>query len=240
MTYKYIYHHLGLGDHIICNGLVRHFTEDFDKVIVFCKTQYKDNIEYMYRDDKKITVLDFPDDSDIIRYISNSSDIFLNLVVAGHGPKVFPGLRNIDEYINGMGLTFDRAFYEMAGVPFEYRFSKYYFERDLDRESYVYEQLNPNNEKYIYIQDDASRGFAIDRSKIRTDLKIIENDMRFNIFEYLKILENAEEIHIMESSIQNLINSYWFDKPELFLHKYVRNYPPLIVPVGQKEYKEIY
>ena len=24
---KYIYHHLGLGDHIICNGLVRYFKE---------------------------------------------------------------------------------------------------------------------------------------------------------------------------------------------------------------------
>ena len=40
---KYIYHHLGLGDHIICNGLVRHFKETNEKCLVKwheCDTTY--------------------------------------------------------------------------------------------------------------------------------------------------------------------------------------------------------
>ena len=47
---KYIYHHLGLGDHIICNGIVRHFKEIHKTVTVFCRPNYFTNVEYMYRD----------------------------------------------------------------------------------------------------------------------------------------------------------------------------------------------
>ena len=44
------------------------------------------------------------------------------------------------------------------------------------------------------------------------------------IFDYLTILENAKEIHCIESSFLFLIDSFNF-KGKLFNHRYARQYP---------------
>ena len=57
-----IHHHLGLGDHLDCNGMVRWIRKHgwatcyHDQIGVFSKDNYYDMIEYMYRDDPGITV----------------------------------------------------------------------------------------------------------------------------------------------------------------------------------------
>ena len=75
---KYIYHHLGLGDHIICNGIVRHYNEIFKSVTVFCKPHNFTNVEYMYRDNGSIIILPIGEDSDIVEYV-NKICIYLNV-----------------------------------------------------------------------------------------------------------------------------------------------------------------
>lgn len=68
---KYIYHHLGLGDHIICNGLVRSLKNSFNEEIsVFVKPQYYENISKMYRDDPNIIPLPIGNDYQVMNYIS--------------------------------------------------------------------------------------------------------------------------------------------------------------------------
>ena len=53
-----IHHHLGLGDHIDCNGMVRYFSELYNEnmIQIFSKPQYFEMIEYMYRDNDRINV----------------------------------------------------------------------------------------------------------------------------------------------------------------------------------------
>ena len=49
----YIYHHLGLGDHFHCNGVVRFLCkEKYNKsnVKLFAKKKYLEMIQFMYRD----------------------------------------------------------------------------------------------------------------------------------------------------------------------------------------------
>ena len=70
------------------------------------------------------------------------------------------------------------VFYNSINIPFDYRFTKFKFERDYENEKKIMEELNPNNEEYVFIHDDINRGFSIDRNKIRTDLKIIENNTK--------------------------------------------------------------
>ena len=108
---KYIYHHLGLGDHIICNGIVRHYKELHKTVTVFCKPHYFTNVDYMYRDDDDIIVLPIGEDSDVINYI-NQHNLQLDLIMVGFG-------RTGSE----QGKTFDEGFYHTVNLPFFYRFS---------------------------------------------------------------------------------------------------------------------
>ena len=46
-----ILHHLGLGDAIMLNGMVRHFAE-MEEVCIFVQKQHLVSVEFMYRDIK--------------------------------------------------------------------------------------------------------------------------------------------------------------------------------------------
>ena len=219
---KYIYHHLGLGDHIICNGLVRHFKEKFGEISVFCKEHNYQNVQYMYRDDENITIIPLYDDNSVLNYIHNN----------GIGNDVIRiGFEMLNNYPN---TKFDEVFYNISELPFEYRFSKFKFNRDLEREKMAYDFVNPENEDYIFIHGD------LDRNKVRNDLKIIENPNNFGIFDLITIINNAVEVHVMESSIKCLINSYVFDKPSFFYHQYVRGYTELLNSQGKNNFITIY
>ena len=43
MSEIYLYHHLGLGDHISCHGIVRYYCEKYNKVKIFIQTVLKNN-----------------------------------------------------------------------------------------------------------------------------------------------------------------------------------------------------
>ena len=218
---KYVYHHLGLGDHIICNGLVRHIKKVEDEVYVFCKPHNAKNIEYMYRDDSNIKVLSIGEDIDVNNYIKNNK-ISNDVIIVG-----FHNLYKSNYE------TFDVAFYNSIDIPFSVRFHNFYVERDLELEQNIIKELNPNDEKYVFTHN-------VDITKVRNDLKIIENPTNYNIFNLISLIENAEEVHLMESSIKCLINSYKMEKPKFFYHNYVRNYPEFNNSKGLNFFEKIY
>lgn len=227
----YVYHHLGLGDHIICNGLVRSLLHTSESIVLLCYSHNETNVRYMYRDEPRITILPFDNENLIISFIENNS-AFDWRIIGQRDPK-------FNELVS-TGTSFDAAFYEIAKVPFHHKFTKFYLQRDLEAEETLYQTLNPNNDPFIYLQDDADRGFNLNLNIIRKDLRIIKNDISFKVFDYLTLLERAQEIHLMESSVHALVDNYRLVKPKLFLHKYVRNYPEWCAPVGLNNFTEIW
>lgn len=207
---KYIYHHLGLGDHIICNGLVRHYCEIYGQVSVFCKKHNFDNVSYMYRDNLNINILPIGEDRDILEYISEKKI---------RQDVLFVGFQKLD-YLRSQfpNIKFDEGFYRIMNLPFEYRFTKFYFERDLEKENNILQELNPNGDPFIFTHN-------VDKNKIRNDLKIIDNPTKYNIFNLMTLIESSTEVHLMESSIKNVVNSFKMSKPKFFYHQYVRGYP---------------
>ena len=224
---KYIYHHWGLGDHIICNGMVRYFYKIDNPIRLFCNNRNVTNIQYMYRDLDKIELFPFDYDTQCVKYIADNN-IEKDLIKIGH-----------EKCSYDLDTSFDRDFYKIAGLDFSIRFKDFYIERDSNKEEEVYRALNPNNEKFIFIHDDPSRGYTIDISKINTQYKIIYNDMQFLVFNYIKLIEMAEEVHFMQSSFKELICSYNFKKPKLYQHNYVRNYNQYMNSIGFNKIIEI-
>ena len=55
----YIHHHLGLGDHFDCNGMIRYILKErgYNQVTVFSKDNYFSMIDFMYRDNENIKVI---------------------------------------------------------------------------------------------------------------------------------------------------------------------------------------
>ena len=225
MSLKYIHHHLGLGDHIICNGMVRHFCKKYDNIVLFCYSHYHDNVNYMYRDLDNLEIFTFDTEEESFLFVERNPTVKNSLL------KV--GFNKLDDCLKKM--TFDEAFYYLAGLDFNVRFDEFYFERDLEKEEEVCKTLNPDNEKYIFVLDDPKRGYNIDMSKVTDEYKIIHNDYQFRMSDYIKLLENAEEIHMMQTGFLDLVNSYKMDKPKIYRHNYVRNYPETIHSKGLNE-----
>jgi len=227
---KYIYHHMGLGDHFTCNGLVRHYYKQYDKLYLFCYKHFESNIQFMYRDLPNLYTIGLSSDVEVDEYISKNN---LNDQLIKIG---FDKSRALQHQVE----TFDEGFYLAENLPFSIRFDEYFVERDMDKEMELYQTLNPTDEDFIFVHEDPERGMFLDKSRIRQDLKIIGNDKKFLIFDYIYLLSKAKEVHVMQSSLKDMINSYSFPNTKCILHNYVRNYDSYANTKGLNPFEILY
>ena len=117
-------------------------------------------------------------------------------------------------------LAIDEIFYEMAEVPFDNKWDEFFVERNLEREKQVFNELGlKDGDKYAFVHDDSRRKI----SKNKPNLKIIKPDNPdYSIFDFLYTIENAEEIHCINSSFSCLIECMQIKAPKMVLHQYAR------------------
>ncbi|HPI82678.1 MAG TPA: hypothetical protein PK122_05620 [Candidatus Paceibacterota bacterium] len=211
MSSVYIYHHLGLGDHIIANGMVRTIAKKYDRTYIFCKPHNFPNVSFMYRDlpNLKIIVMD---DLGVQSFMSINPDN--NYVIAGHAPfwKILNSGHNT--------LKIDEIFYQLAGVPLENKWKEFFVQRDTTREKEVFSKLGlKDGDRYIFVHDDQNRKITKDLPS----LKVIKPwNKEFTLFDYLYTIENAEQVHCINSAFFCLIDCIGINKMAMFLHEYVR------------------
>lgn len=210
----YLLPHLGLGDYIVVNGLIRNIIKRAPNksFVLFCNELHKESICFMFRDIKNLKFSFVPpiemNEKNIRSYIH---DFVYELILIGY--------HHLD-----YKTTTDRMFYKQFGVDFQKRWSDFYVERDQEREKNLFNHYNVKEQKYIFLHEggSANENF-IDRSKITTNLPIIEpiKNLTKNIFDYCYLIENAAEIQVIQSSFFLLIDSI-SPKGKLFAHQYSR------------------
>lgn len=195
----YIHHHLGLGDHIICNGLVRYVIDrgNFDKISLVVTQRNLQNVERMFRDRKEIEFYTVEKDSDFVPQ--------KNVPVLRLG---FEKCRNME---------FDKSFYECAMVPFSSRWTSWHVDRDLEKEQEIISYLNIN-EDYIFVHDKSSTGnYDLNIKSDFRQVKPTKIPCEKSIFDWIGVIENAKEIHAINSSFVHLIDSVK-TKGKLYYH----------------------
>lgn len=211
MNSVYIYTHMGLGDHIIANGMVRTIAKKYDRAFLFCKPHNFSNVSFMYRDLPNLKIIAM-DDLGVQSFMSINPNN--NYVIAGHAPfwKILNSGHN--------KLKIDEIFYQLAGVPLENKWKEFYVQRDLSREKEVFKQLGlKDGDRYIFVHDDQNRKIT----KNLPELKVIKPwNKEFSIFDYLYTIENAEQVHCINSAFFCLIDCIGINKMSMFLHEYVR------------------
>jgi len=237
----YIHHHLGLGDHLDCNGMVRYFLktmENVERICVFAKSKYYNLIKHMYRDDPSIVVLEVGNDSehrDVFKFIDNNGISRDKLIRVGHENYPWGKEKEL-----GMGCA--EIFYKQVDLDYSKRFDEFYFDREQDEEQRVYDKLNPKDEEYVFVHDDPARGFKINDERIfelnGKNIKIIKNDMDENLFHFCKILENAKQIHCMESCFRSLVETLDI-KGELYFHNFREGASGYLGNSTKQEWEEI-
>ena len=202
-----ILNHLGLGDQLVINGLVRHFAEIEDCVQIFAKKSHVPSVIFMYRDlGSKVVVVPVHGSCHTAEMMQLAKGHVLKLGVHGTPHQLFSDLviGRYSEYINWVAMM-----YIQAGLNPNTMYKKFKIVRDKSRE------LLPPDKPYIFIHDDKQRGreIKIHGSEKQIYRPIVSKALPdgtyeyddFNIFDYLTIIENAKERHMMNSSYNWLV-----------------------------------
>lgn len=219
----YVLCHQGLGDHLLCLGIYRYMSRDYAFVIVPVMSQYFESLSYLLRDLSNVHV---------ISYSFEIQDSRLELSMESHAEWLkkfgFHILRlgSFEEsFFKDQALRLDENYYFQAKLPLEYRWDFFEFERNEAKEQELYQLLVGDEEAFVFMHEDPPRGFTIDKSRVRTDLKIVKPDRNlareFHISDYAMIIEKATEIHCIESSFAALIEGMNVSVPK-YAHRYAR------------------
>lgn len=197
--------HMGLGDHLLTNGMMRFFAKNYE-VNILSKKIYNDTLNYMFSDIKeKVKILSMQDDSAAIKYFIDYNKFYDETLKFGNfGEKFMVNCK-----------TFDESFYIQAKVPYEYRWT--FFKAPIEK------SIDPPKNKYIFLHEDRSRNFILNKKYIDDTVDAYIPSNKENFFSYFEILKNSHEIHCMDSSFAAYIDHIEIlkEKPK-YLHRYVR------------------
>ena len=203
-----LYHHLGLGDHFFCIGLVNYFSEHHH-VHLACKIQYLTTIKPLYKDNHNVTVFPIfkaediywpnfriPDD---VRIYADTLELPLTTV----------GFQNMWDY----NTVWYRSFYCQHNIPYDYRYEKFKIPRTSPNAQPLYNQMITTPD-YILVHDvsSVSDGYPIDilqgrpEGSIPNIIKILP-DISNNLLDWIDVIRNASEIHVVPSSVFCLVDS---------------------------------
>jgi len=210
--------HLGLGDAIVTNGLVRVRARLHRALLIPCKPHNLESVRWMFSDLKNVFVLPVDGDDGMRRLVEVSG---LNTLKLG---LFSDGQWDIQHW--------DREMYRQAEVSFSDRWDEFSFPKRP-------EPLPVPTGDYSFVHDDPSRGFYIADSK----MPVMKKEPRMhwggsaNIFDYIPMIENATEIHVIDSAFFCLVDSLRGLKARrLVLHLYAR---PKALPPAYRQNWEV-
>lgn len=221
MAKFFFVHHLGLGDHIICNSIYRHYCDKGESVILPVKPHNTQTVQDMLSDKESASILSLDGghpDNEMIHKSMEYSSMGYELVRLGNFG---------DNFLADQTIRYDNSFYNQAGLGFNERWNSFHVPSNQEREKEVYESLCDDQE-YVFLHEDVERGFVIDRSYINKKYKVVspvsnglKSEKKFRFCDYRKVIENASEVHCIESSFCAFIESLNIGKKR-YAHRYCR------------------
>jgi len=207
----FFYGHLGLGDMFWMNGAVRYLSTLYDIVYIVCKKRNEKNVRMMYRDDPDIILYVIEDDyqvqpfssvSQMIKTKYNCDILSCGFHVLNKQPRIY---------------DFPNCFYD--DINFDRSIRKDYFYIQPTEEGYnLLKEIKQLNVPYIVLhQESSGNKINISDKFMLTDMLIL--DLNKNLYpsthkyynvanlvvnkpliDYIQLFENAEELHMIESS----------------------------------------
>ena len=214
----YILGNQGLGDQIVLNGLYRYFAKRYDFCVVPIGNRYQETIREMIKDVQNILVTGYrmeiwePHMKAHGKLLEKKGFRSLNLGKFGN------------DFLVNEDISLDQSIYEQAEIPHKTRWSDFKYLRDMSSESALFEKLGCRKGEYIFVHDDPNRKLQINGDLLPTGYSIIRPKTGikgFSFFDYISVIENAAEVHCIESSFAVLIEQLDIDVPK-FVHRYAR------------------
>lgn len=207
MTVLYLLPHLGLGDAIICNGMIRVLAARHDRLVLPCKWHNRPSVAWMLSDLDNVRLLGVKDDAEARLWADRFERGGSHVLCLGlHSGKL-------------LRQDWDRQLYEQAGVDFEERWQSFSLP--------ALDTGMPEADLPLY-HDDCDRNFAINRRRMPENAtRVIRG---YTIWVNLNAVQTAPEIHVIDSCFLCLADSI----PtigRLVFHRYARpnGMPPILI-----------
>ena len=214
----FIIQNLGLGDHFLCNAVYRSKALQADQIYFLVKNKNFISVKEMLSDVQNISPIPAPNSSAdyLQRFLVRLLPILgCDVLRLGHlGESFLP---------ESPTISFDREFYIQADVPFEMRWNSSLFPRNEEVERVTKTSYVKNDEPYIFVHDDSSRGYRIDDSRFSNGVKVVRPNalLGASLQAHAKLIEDAREVHLMESSFLAMAQNLCLGGRK-FVHTYVR------------------
>lgn len=193
-----IHHHLGLGDHFVCNGLVNHLSM-YNRIHLICKARNEPTVSSLYSSNTAVTIHSIPGDNEFSEVQKISSVLQEPVTRIG--------------FARCAAINWDRSFYDQMNINFINRYSSFRLPTSLPK------QLPIPDEKYIFVSNTSSeQSYSLDLCPRDYYQYVPTKDQTDNLLSYIDVISNASEIHCIDSAFFHLIDSLVQVPIKLFFH----------------------
>ena len=192
-----LYFHQGWTDIINLLPLINYYSERYNKIYLIMREDAKELIDFYSKNINNLQIL-YEEKQNInqngIDYIINKYSDLQDcdfLAIGGHDIARKDSYQNKFRYIDN---CFVKGFYESYDIPYIERINSFNIVRNYDVEKEIYNKfIKQHSEKYILYHEVIEN---YDSNKKIVNL----NQISSIYFDYIRVLENAIEIHLLDSS----------------------------------------
>jgi hypothetical protein len=211
-------HYDGLGDYFVCNGLVNVLSDTVDLLHLPVPECFLETIECLYADNPKVKLFcssAHPQSESFQKYAEEN--------------KIKTIIDNCWKH-NHNRPTFQTNLYNWCNVDYSARYSNCYTPNTESSKHFFKKYIK--SKPYTIVHDTCSLG-QLD-IKITTNYPIfkIHYGLTNNLLDYVEIIQQAEEIHVVDSSVYHLIDNMNINA-KLIYHD-IRNSPDVRITISNK------
>lgn len=200
-----IHHHLGLGDHFVCNGLVNYISFDSSEPIdLICKKYNLETIQYLYSENTKVNVIPIESINEIAE-VNNYANITKQKLLR-------VGFEHCDPQ------NWDRSFYKQLNIDFIERYRSFRLPTKKPKQL-----IQIPSSEYILIHNESSDSKYDLNINTYLDKYFIVRKNEYHLLSYIDVILNAQEIHCIDSSVFHLIDSISNITNKLYYHNIRKN-----------------
>jgi len=210
---KYYKHKIGLllfhqcyTDIINCLGMINYYMFLYNRIILLIRNDVKPLIDYFISCLPHKNIELCYDDNALLSNYSFLPQKYGQFMSHPHVECLFSCYYDIfrtGQYARAFEfrypkLFFVERFYISYDITYNCRIEYFEYRRNETMENELFKITN--NEKYVLIHEDTERNVIIDKTYITQNYKLINLDkISYLFYDAIKLIENAEEIHLIDS-----------------------------------------
>lgn len=212
-----------LGDIFVYSGVFHHFIQQSKITIMGVNDTYLETAKTLYQDFPNVNVVN-------LNEFENAKNIKNSFLLPAPKLSMLP-VQYGDGTHGSVFLSWDQQVYNNYNLPFSLRYTNFKMPKHIEGSRELYLKLTEGEKDYIVVNkymggennyvDYYVHQFNPENFKV-VEIKLNTTN---NVLQYVDLLKNAKQIHVLPTSIHQLVESMINEIPgQLFLHHARRNF----------------